>query len=189
MVSCSGSLVPSRCREGGALLSPSTLLRLLAALCGAGPALRAVPVFGCSTKARTWLRLHFVPSPARAAQAARSLTGALSPPWPQPQFLPALVGCVLSVFSCDPPGGCRPSRISGSLWEPENRLGACLQFGRECRLWGRVCPFPLPPASCLRWGWAGLQPASSSGLAQTLCSAGSVFWPANFLSLFCCLTV
>ena len=33
------------------LLSPSTLLRLPAALYGAGPALRAVPVFGYSTKA------------------------------------------------------------------------------------------------------------------------------------------
>ena len=79
MVSCSGSLVPSRCGEGRALLSPSMLLRLPAALYGACLALRAVPALGCSTKARTWLRLRFVPSPAQAAQAARSLTGALSP--------------------------------------------------------------------------------------------------------------
>ena len=98
------SLVQSCCREGGALqislcvgsahsvpatlglpcsrvcvLSPSILLRLPAALYGAGPALRAVPVFGFSTKAQARLRLRFVPSQARAAQAARSLTGALSP--------------------------------------------------------------------------------------------------------------
>ena len=79
MVSCSGSLVPLRCGEGGALLSPSTLLRLPAALCGTYPALRVVPVFGYSTKARTQLCLRFVPSLARAAQAARSLTGALPP--------------------------------------------------------------------------------------------------------------
>ena len=73
MVSCSASLGQSCCREGGALqtnlsgvcgehsqcsghtgfapthgcvLSPSTHLKLLAALCGTGPALRAVPVFG-----------------------------------------------------------------------------------------------------------------------------------------------
>ena len=44
------------------MLSPSTLLRLQAALQGAGPALHAVPVFGSPTKAQTRLGLHFVPS-------------------------------------------------------------------------------------------------------------------------------
>ena len=46
------------------VLSPSTLLRLPAALSGAGPALSAVPVIGYSTKA--WIQLHlgFVSSPA-----------------------------------------------------------------------------------------------------------------------------
>ena len=90
MVSCLGSLVQSSSGEEGALqtnvtdlcgehsqcsghigfapahgcvLSPSTLLRLLATLYGAGPALRAVPDFGFSTKARTRLGLRFVPSP------------------------------------------------------------------------------------------------------------------------------
>ena len=47
-------------RTGVSVLSPSTLLRLPAALYGAGPALSAVPVFGSSTKARIRLRLHFV---------------------------------------------------------------------------------------------------------------------------------
>ena len=51
-------------RTGVSVLSPSTLLRLPAALCGAGPALSAVPVFWSSTKARIRLRLRFVPSPA-----------------------------------------------------------------------------------------------------------------------------
>ena len=102
------------CREGGALqrsvtgacsghagfapltarvLSSSTLLRLPAALYGAGPELRAVPVFGSSSKAQTQLGLRFVPSPTGAAQAAWSLMGALSPVrcafsplWSQPQF-------------------------------------------------------------------------------------------------------
>ena len=78
MVSCSGSLVQSRCGEGGALLSPSTQLRLPVALYAAGPALRVVPVSGYSTKAWTQLCLRFVPSLAGAAQAARSLLGALS---------------------------------------------------------------------------------------------------------------
>ena len=49
---------------GVSVLSPSTLLRLLAAPYGAGPALSAVPVFGSSTKARVRLRLRFVSSPA-----------------------------------------------------------------------------------------------------------------------------
>ena len=41
----------------------STLLRLPAALYGAGPALSVVPVFGSSTKARIRLRLRVVSSP------------------------------------------------------------------------------------------------------------------------------
>ena len=106
------------------------------------PCVACVPVFRYSTKARTRLRLRFVHSPAQAAQAARSLMGPLSPgvaclltsavpaffhqrqsgactfspPPPQPQSLPAPVRCVRPVSSCDPPSGCRPSRISGSLW-------------------------------------------------------------------------
>ena len=50
-------------RTGVSVLSPSTLLRLPAALYGAGPALSAVPVFGSSTKVWIRLRLRFVPSP------------------------------------------------------------------------------------------------------------------------------
>ena len=49
---------------GVSVLSLSTLLRLLAALYGAGPVLSAVPVFGYSTKVRIRLRLRFVPSPS-----------------------------------------------------------------------------------------------------------------------------
>ena len=62
---------------GVSVLSPSTLLRLPAALYGAGPVLSAVPVFGSSTKVRIRLCLRFVPSPASAVQAARGL-GAFS---------------------------------------------------------------------------------------------------------------
>ena len=59
------SLVLSRCREGLVLLSPSTLLRLPAALYGVCSALRAVSALGCSAKARNKkLRLRFVPSPS-----------------------------------------------------------------------------------------------------------------------------
>ena len=51
-------------RTGVSMLSPFTLLRLPAALYGAGPVLSAVPVFRYSTKVRIWLCLPFVPSPA-----------------------------------------------------------------------------------------------------------------------------
>ena len=51
-------------RTGESVLSLSALLRLPAALYGAGPALGAVAVFGYSTKARIRLRLHFVSFPA-----------------------------------------------------------------------------------------------------------------------------
>ena len=99
LIRVAGSLA-LRGGEGLALVSPSTLLRLPAALYGAGPALHAVAALGCSTKARTRLRLCFVPSPGQAAQAARSLTGALSPgaarllPSVAPASVPASAGRV-----------------------------------------------------------------------------------------------
>ena len=82
------------------VLSPSTLLRLPAALYGAGPALRVVPVFRSSTKARIQLHLRFVPSLASAAQAARGL--APSPP-------------VRRVFSLRGPSARRRSGLRKSL--------------------------------------------------------------------------
>ena len=71
----------------------------------------------------------FCAFPTRAAQAIRSLTGALSPGAVRllPSAVPACFRthqsgvCALCLFwgavsSRDPPGGCQPSRISGSLW-------------------------------------------------------------------------
>ena len=131
------------------------MLRLPAALYGAGPALCAVPVFAYSTKARTRLGLCFVPSLAGEAQAARSLTGALSQG--AVSLIPSAVPA--SVSACS-----RPSRVRVPVtvlrrWPlaatlPEGRLGACLQFGRGFAVWGpnsgaEFAPFPslLPPAS------------------------------------------
>ena len=114
-------LVSSCCGEGLALLSPSTLLRLPAALYGAGPALCVFPALGCSTKARP----AFCAFPAPAAQAARSLMGALSLravhllPSASPGPVPACAGRVRVRAPCvspQPSRRCRPSRISGSLW-------------------------------------------------------------------------
>ena len=90
------SSVTLRGGAGAAFLS--TLLRLPAALYGACPALGAVPALGCSTKQRTRLHLRFVPSPAQAAQAARSLTGALSPG--AAHRLPSAVPASVSASAC-----------------------------------------------------------------------------------------
>ena len=116
-------LVPSRWGEGLVLLSPSTLLRLPAALYGACPALHVVPALRCSTKVQNKkLRLCFVPSlserlrqPGAWWAHSPQMQRAFSPPHPQPQSPPAPVGCLCPVSHSDPPGWCRPSRISASL--------------------------------------------------------------------------
>ena len=175
----------------GCVLSPSTLLRFPAARQGAGPELRALPrpkplrfrFSGTPQKRRlSWacilcLSLALcLPLPEQLRQPGAGWVHspwvwcAFSPLRPQPHFPPMLVGCMCPVFSCDPPGGCRPSRVSGSLWK---KLEACLQCGRGCHLWGQVFPFPLPPASCLRLGWAGL-----------VCSRLALLWTCSD-PLFC----
>ena len=141
----------------------------------------------------------FCAFPARAAQAARSLTGGLSPgaarllPSVSPAPVPALAGRVPA--PCVSPG---PSRRMSTIqnlrrslvrnWRP-----VCSAVG-DAFLGAKPapCPFPLPPASCLQQGWAGPQPASSSlDLLRpfVLRTAGSVFGPVNFLSLSRYLTV
>ena len=106
---------------------------------GAGPALHAVPVFGYSTKARTLLGLR-----SRSSSGSQELDGRthLQCNAYYPSAVPASVStrwsgapCVCSrelASRCGPPGGCRPSRISGSLWLETGRY---LQFGRGCLLW------------------------------------------------------
>ena len=105
----------------------------------------------------------FCASPAWAVQAARGL-GALSLNvarlfLPLPQCLPP-VGCLWLVFvqSSLP---LATTLLAADVDHPESQEffrqepGAGLQFGRGRLLWGWVCPFPLPPASYLQWGWAG----------------------------------
>ena len=125
VVSCLGSIVQSCCGEGGALqtnvfslcgehsqcsghtgfapahgcvLSPSTLLRLLAALYGAGPCVACSSSFGVLHKSADSVGPAFCAFPARAAQSARRLMSALSPLQAQPQFLPVPVGCAWCLF-------------------------------------------------------------------------------------------
>ena len=164
VVSRLGSLVQSCCWEGGALqtnvtgvcggtrsvpatlglppahgvcASPSTRLRVQAALQGAGPELHALPrpkplrfqFSGTPQKPRlSWACVLCLPWPEQlrhpGARRARSprVQRASSPPGSQPQFLRtarSVAPCVSSGeldSSCDPLGGCQPSRISGSLW-------------------------------------------------------------------------
>ena len=116
---------------GVSVLSPSTLLRLLAALYGVGPALSAVPIFRSSTTARIWLRLHVVPSLASAVQAARGL-GALSPVW--------------RAFSLRGPSGRHRSGLRKSLdgnWGPVCSVGEVASLGLSLPPF----PSPLPPTS------------------------------------------
>ena len=101
---------------------------------------RAVPAFRYSTKARTRLGLCFMPSPARAAQAARSLTSALS--LGVVRLLTSAVPVSLSMgtsrvcapcvcspelaSSHDPSSTCQPPKISGSRW---------LETGSQVAVW------------------------------------------------------
>ena len=128
MVSCSGSLVQSCCGEGGALqtnvtglcgehsqcsghtgfvpahrcvLSPSTLLRAPGCSIWSGPCIECGSHFRVLHESADSVGPAFCAFPTRAAQAARSLTGALSLVWyafstprSQIQFPLALGGCV-----------------------------------------------------------------------------------------------
>ena len=192
MVSCSGSLVPSRCGEGLALLSASTAAQApgcsVWSACGSSPW-----VFHKSVDS---VAPAFCAFPVRAAQAARSLTGALFPgaarllPSVSPAPVPARAGQVH--VPCVSP---RPSQRMSTIqnlrrslvrkWRPVCSAVGAAVFGAE----PAPFPSPLPPAS------SGAGPVRSQ-LAPldllgpfVLRTACSVFGPVNFLSLFCCPTV
>ena len=103
---------------GVSVLSPSTLLRLPAALYGAGPALSAVPVFRSSTKARIRLRLHVVSSPPQRFRQPEACT-------PSPRH-----------------GAPFPSMVSGSgsqrFVRPLHRCGMPFPSAAPARAAGRV---------------------------------------------------
>ena len=95
------------------------LLRLPPALYGAGPALHVVPVSRYSTKVRTRLRLRFVPSQAQAAQAARSLTGTLSPG--AVHLLPSAAPALVSVHRLDACALCLAATLPADFDHPESQ--------------------------------------------------------------------
>ena len=180
--------------EGRALLSPSAVLRLPDALYGAGPASRAVPVFGCSTKALTRLRLRFVPSPPEqlrqpGAWRAHSprMRCAFSPPRSQPQSPPARSGVGARCLATTLPADVDHENLRRSLvrnWSPVCSVVGDAVLGAE----PAPFPYPLPPASF----WAGLVRSRLAPLDLlrpfVLWTAGSVFGLVNFLSLFRCST-
>ena len=96
------------------VLSASTLLWLQAALQGVGPELRAL------SRPKP-LRFRFSGTPQRLRFGWVCVLCDFSPPRPHLSFWEHWSGapCVSSgelISGCDPPGGCQPSRISGSLW-------------------------------------------------------------------------
>ena len=185
----------------GCVLSPSTLLRLPAALYGAGP------VFLCSSSFRVLHKSADSVGPVFCTFPIPSSSGSQELDWhtlprcsaPSPLCGPSLSfrthqsgACALCLFlelasSHNPPSGCWPSRISGSLW---------LETGGLFAVWKGVPSLgpslPLSPPPCLWQGWADLQWASSSLELLSpfvLRTVSSVFRLVNFLSLSCYHTV
>ena len=158
--------------------------------------MHAVPVSGSSTKAWTQLRLRFVPSLARAAQAARNLMGLLSPG--VVRLLPSTVPALVSACAGRVRVPCISLRSSQRMLTIQNLRKSLVRNWRPvCSVVGdavsgaEFAPFPssLPPAS----GRAGLVCSRLAPLYLlrpfVLRLAGSVFRPVNFLSHFCCPTV
>ena len=129
----------------------------------------------------------FCAFPVRAAQAARSLTGALSPGCDAPSALrvPSPSPCPHRLV----PAPCVSPRPSQQMSTVQNLRKSLVRNWRPvCSVVGDAAsgaepaPFPSP-----------LSPASGgacelfSGLARSLCSANSrqCVRPVNFLSLFC----
>ena len=89
-----------------------------------GPSVSDNQVLGKHTLPRWGSASYHLPSPSRSFS------------WVLSGSTISVVPCVSSgelISACDPPGRCQPSRIPGRL---DKQLGACLQFGRGCHLWG-----------------------------------------------------
>ena len=151
MVSCSGSLVLLRCGEGGALLFPVYAAQAPGRSIWSGPCVACGSNFRVFHKSADSVAPSFCAFPSLSSSGSQELDGrtrvrcAFSLPRPQPQFPPALVGCVCIEFSRDPPGGCRPSRISGSLvrnWRPVCSVVGDAVFGAEFALSSPLCLLP-----------------------------------------------
>ena len=175
------------CPAHGCVLSLSTLLRLQAALQGAGPELHALPrpkslrfrVSGTPQRRRFgWACVLCLPCPSSSGDQElneRTLFRcSVTSPLPVPACFQArwsLVGCALCLFwGADL--RLRPSRRMSTIqnlrkslvrnWKPVCSLVGCALSGAQFApfyLWLALAS-PLPPA--FGGGWASLQPASSS---------------------------
>ena len=131
-------LVPSRCGEGLALLSPSSLLRLLA------PPLCPVPALGCSTKAPA-----FCAFPAPSNSGSQELDGRTLPgaacllPSAAPATVPTRAGRVPA--PCVSPRPCRQMSTIQNLRRSliRNWRAACSAVGAAV-LGAEPAPFPSP---------------------------------------------
>ena len=142
---------------------PCPLLRLQAALQGAGPELRSLPRpkplrfrFSGTPQRRRLGPACILCLPCPSSSGSQELDKRTLPGCgaPYPLRGPSLsyracwsgAHCVRSgklISGCDPPGGCQPSRVSGSLW---------LETGSLFALWYRMPSLGpslphLPPAS------------------------------------------
>ena len=142
-------------RTGVSVLSPSTLLRLPAALCGVGPVLSAVPVFGRRFGCACVLCL---PRPQRPRQ-----------PWAWAHFPRCGV----------PFPSAAPARAAGRSQEVFRQdPGPVCQVGGGGFSGAEFAPFPSPlPPTSSRVGAALLWKFLSPFVLRT---AGGVFRPVNF---------
>ena len=95
----------------------------------------------------------FCAFPGRSNSGSQELesalsVGALSPTQSQPQFLHALLWCVrlVSVLGSWSLAVTLPADVNHPESQKvfDQKLGTCLQFGRGCLLWSRICSFPSP---------------------------------------------
>ena len=173
---------------------PSTLLRLLAALQGAGPALRAPPRPKPLRSGSQVLHKDadsvgpaFYAFPGQSGSGNRELEERTLPGAVRllPSTVPASVSghalsgasCVSSwelISGCDPPGRCQPSRISGSLvrnWKPVCSLVEMPSLGPSLPLSSSGW---RPPPTCLL-------PPTGDGLVR---SQLALLW-CSLSPLFC----
>ena len=145
-------------RTGVSVLSPSTLLRLPAALDGAGPAVSAVPVFGSSTKARIRLCLRVVSSPPqrfRQPEVWRSLPGRGVPfPSTASGLGSQRLGRPLPRCGAPFPSAAQRAPRSGLRKSLDRNRGLFARWVGVASL-GLSLPLAPPPASFLQRGWVG----------------------------------
>ena len=157
------------------VLSLSTLLRLPAALYGACPALRAVPALGIHKSPQQKAAPDFSAFPVRVAQAAGSLTGALSPG-------------AARLLSSAVPACFHPRRLVPAPCvspRPSQRMSPIQNLRRSLiRNWRPVC-------SAVGAAVLGAEPApfpaplpTASGGAGPVCSLRALLWTCS-VPLFC----